>query len=221
MKYVLSISLICWAFIVKAQHISEKLLGGKNRFEFGNTFVSYFDKEGFNSYELNKFNLYWSYSRIIKNKHVININLTTYRSPYISNANVGQVAGSSFESLNLGYGRILHTKKLEIIPNASLSYRYNGVQSVVFAYRNPGSLLSEPLFAYLEYNSVGGLLAVDANYFLVKYIGIGLKLSYAFYPFENAKLSADGVDKPDPAFVETHGPLNQMLIINGKIILRL
>ncbi|MES2727451.1 MAG: hypothetical protein V4643_10145 [Bacteroidota bacterium] len=221
MKYVLSISLICWAFIAKAQHINDKLLGGKNRFEFGNTLVNYFNKDGFNNYELNKFNLYWSYSRIIKNKHVININLTSYRSPYVSNANIGQIAGSEFESLNLGYGRILNTKKLEIIPQLSLSYRYNGGQSVVFAYRNQGSLFSEPLFAHLRYNSIGGIFAVDANYFLMKHIGIGLKFSYAFYPFENAKLAAGGVDQPDPAFVETHKPLNQMLIINGKLILRL
>jgi len=69
--------------------------------------------------------------------------------------------------------------------------------------------------------SVGGSIGVDINYFFSKHVGLGFKTSYNFYPFENAKLSAgESINQPDPFLVETHKQLNQMLILNFKIVTR-
>ena len=226
---ILTFFLLC-VFNSKAQSKENKLFDCKNHFEIGNIFVSYFDQKGLVGDVVNYnyrsvegyITRYLSYSRIIKKKHVLSLNYTNFSTPPIPyDVPVGTVIGSVFKSVGIGYGQIFELFKLQIIPSINISYRYSGIETVVFGYRNPGQPLSEPLWADLRYNSVGGSLSLDANYFIVKHIGIGAKLTYALYPFENAKLDAGGIDKPDPALVASHKPYNEMLILNCKLIFRL
>lgn len=222
MKSIVMCFLVSWACVSNAQSLSNKIFGGKNQFETGVTLVNYFNGDGFKGfgYEQAQYNRYLGYSRIIKNKHVIGLSYTYYTSPLNTDLPIGKVIEHRFKAVQLGYGYIFTQNKFQVIGQAAISYRYYGGESIIFGYRNPFSLLSEPLFARLNYNSVGGSVGIDANYFFIKNVGVGIKASYTFYPFENAKLGADGIDKPDPLLVATHRPLNQLFIVNGKLVLR-
>jgi hypothetical protein len=208
---------------MNAQNWKSKVFGGKNQFEFGNTIVDYFNKEGLSKFRLDqysKFNLYFGYNRQISNKHSILFNFISFQSDYDYNKPIGVVVGSFFEQINIGYSYCIYSKMLDIRPSLSFSYRYFGSEMVIFGYKDP-VLLEEPLWALVWYNSIGASVGVDLNYILTKNFGLGIKTSYNFYPFENAKLSAgESINQPDPFLVETHKPLNQMLILNFKIVTR-
>ncbi|MCF8253068.1 MAG: hypothetical protein K9H61_07445 [Bacteroidia bacterium] len=208
---------------MNAQNWKNKVFGGKNQFEFGNTMVDYFNKDGLSKFRLDqysKFNLYFGYNRQISNKHSFHFDFINFQSDYDYNKPIGVLVGSFFEQFNIGYSYLIYSKKLDIRPSLSFSYRYFGSELVIFGYRDP-VLHEEPLWALLWYNSIGASVGVDINYFFSKHLGLGVKTSYNFYPFENAKLSAgESIDQPDPFLVETHKPLNQMLILNFKIVTR-
>lgn len=218
-----SLFLFC-AFSLNAQNWKSKVFGGKNQFEFGNTMVNYFNREGLSKFRLDeytRYSFYLGYSRNIINNHSLHLNFISFRSELDYNRPIGVVVGSSFKQFNIGYSYLLNVKKFDIRLSYTFSYRYSGGERIIFGYRNPNSLLSEPLWADLWYNSVGGSIGVDINYFFSKHVGLGFKTSYNFYPFENAKLSAgESINQPDPLLVETHKPLNQMLILNLKIVTR-
>ncbi len=214
--------LLFCAFSLNAQNFKSKVFGGKNQIEFGNTMVNYFNKEGLSEFRLDEYtiyNLYFGYTRNMLNNHSMHINYISFESEYDYNKPIGVIIGSFFKQFNVGYSYLLNINKLDIRPFFSFSYRYSGGERIIFGYRNPGSLLSEPLWADLWYNSLGGSIGIDFNYFFSKHVGLGVKTSYNFYPFENAKLSAgESINQPDPFLVETHKPMNQMLIVNFKII---
>jgi hypothetical protein len=219
---------------LNAQNWKSKVFGGKNQFEFGISNVSYpnskFD-DNFNFYKdylkpgystMRRHNYYFGYNRIINSKYFIGVNLTSSFTPNgkdFSAIAIGEILRSYNEQLNFNLGHLFSYRNINIIPTIQLSYRYGGSQSAIFGFRDPIGILTEPLFAYLEYNSLGGSIGGDINYFFSKHVGLGVKTSYNYYPFENAKLSAgESIDQPDPLLVETHKPLNQMLIVNIKII---
>lgn len=231
----ISLFLFC-AFYLNAQNWKCKVFGGKNQFEFGISDVSYpnskFD-DNFNFYKnyfrsgysnIRRHNYYLGYNRVLYNKYVIGVNLTSSFTPNGDNLaaiEIGEIRGAYNKQLNISIGKLFSSKKINIIPSIQLSYRYDGFQYTVFGYRNPNGVLTEPLFADLQYNSIGGSAAIDINYFFSKHVGLGVKTSYNIYPFEKAKLSAgESIDQPDPFLVETHKPLNQMLIVNFKIVTR-
>jgi len=230
-----SLFLFC-AFSLNAQNWISKVFGGKNQIEFGISNVSYpnskFD-DNFKFYEnylkpgysnMRRHNYYLGYNRVLYSNYVIGVNLI---SGFTANGNnfaaieIGEIRGVYNKQLNFNIGKLFSYKKIKIIPTLQLSYRYDGFQYTVFGYRNPNGVLTEPLFADLQYNSIGGSVGLDINYFFSKHVGLGVRTLYNFYPFENAKLSAgESIDQPDPLLVETHKPLNQMLILNLKIVTR-
>lgn len=230
-----SLFLFC-AFSLNAQNWKSKVFGGKNQFELGISNVSYLNSkfdDNFNFYKnyfrsdysnIRRHNYYLGYNRVLYSKYVIGVNLISGFTPNGNNftaIEIGEIRGAYNNQLNFSIGKLFSYKKINIIPTIQLSYRYDGFQYTVFGYRNPNGVLTEPLFADLQYNSIGGSLGVDINYFFSKHVGLGVKTSFNFYPFENAKLSAgESIDQPDPLLVETHKPLNQMLILNFKIVTR-
>ncbi len=235
MKVNLFAIFFLFVFNLNAQNWKSKVFNNKNQVEFGNTYTSYPNLNfGDNKNIVNKYlnypnyrnhNYFIGYSRILNNNYTVSLDLIsgfTPSSKNFSNLAIGEIIGSFYNLLNLGLGKQFNFLKLEFNPKIYLSYRYDGYQYTVFGYRNPDSWFSEPLFADLKYNSVGGSIGMDINYFITKHIGFGLKTSYNFYPFENAKLSAgSSTDHPDPFLVATHKPLNQMFILNFKLIARL
>lgn len=212
--------MVSWACVSNAQSLSNKIFGGKNQFETGPTVINFFYNKGFTGLGIDNIlslNRYYGYSRIIKKRHVIRIGYRQFGSdmlPFI----VGKVNQHYFRSADLGYGYIFTKCKLQLIGHVGLSYRYDGGESVVFGFRQ--NTWPEPVFASLVYNSIGGSFDIDANYFFIKNIGVGIKTAYTFYPFEDAKLRGNGIDNPPPILVATYKPINQMLIINGKLMLR-
>lgn len=232
---IISIFQFC-AFSLNAQNWISKVFGDKNQIEFGISNVSYpnskFD-DNFKFYEnylkpgysnMRRHNYYFGYNRIINSKYLLGVNFISSLTPNtkeFSEIAIGEILGTDNKQLNFNFGYLFSYRKINIIPTAQISYRYGGSQSVIFGFRDPSGILTEPLFAHLEYNSVGGSIGIDINYFFSKNVGLGFKTSYNFYPFENAKLSAgESIDQPDPFLVETHKPLNQMLILNFKIVTR-
>jgi hypothetical protein len=231
MRTLLTFTILLCIFNLKAQSWNSKIFGNKNYFEFGNTYAHY-PNAGFGYTDISKryvnyrkHNYFLGYTRIIKDKYILAIDFTSGFTPnnnYDSKSKVGEIISSNFKMCNLGLGKLFNFSRIQINPKIALSYRFSGMQWTTFGYRNPGSGLSEPLFAYLMYNSIGFSMGLDANYFFTKNLGIGIKATYNLYPFENAKLSSGNtIDQPDRLLIETHKPLNQVVILNFKIIGRL
>jgi hypothetical protein len=225
------------ALMLSAQNWKDKILGNKNLFELGITRTSYpdskFDNHG-NSNSISNYssyryyvnaNFFIGYTRTIGKDYTISLDLTrgsASNSKTSAKSAIGEILYARYKLFNIGFGKQVNFEKLQLHPKIYLSYRYDGYQYTVFGYRDPNGILTEPLFADLQYNSIGGAIGLDINYFFTKHLGLGLKTSYNFYPFENAKLSAgQSIDQPDPLLVATHRPLNQMVILNFKIIARL
>ena len=233
MKTTALIIIQCCTLMLSAQNWKEKILGNKNLVEFGITRTSYpdsrFDDNSNRSHMTYRYfiqaNYFVGYTRILKKNYTISVDKTNGFTPGSNTSNtsaIGEILGSRYKLFNIALGKQFQFLKLELTPKISVSYRYSGFQYTVFGYRDPNGILTEPLFASLHYNSVGGAIGLDINYFFAKHIGLGLKTSYNIYPFENAKLSSGNpVDKPDPLLVATHRPLNQMIVLNFKIIARL
>jgi hypothetical protein len=231
MKTLFTFILFCCVFNLKAQRLNQKIFGDKNYLEFGHTYAHY-PNAGFGCSTLfltevsfRRTNYYLAYNRLIKNKYMLGFDFLFSNTPNnnfeFNLEDVGKIMMIGFKSYSLGFGKIYQFSKFQLIPKVALSHRYFGGQWTVFGYRNPGAALSETLFATLDYNSIGFSTGVDANYFFTKNAGIGLKTSYHLYPFENAKLSAYGIDQPDPLIVATHKPLNNILLFHLKVVGRL
>jgi hypothetical protein len=232
MKIIVSIIFFLCAFNLNAQGWKSKVFGNKNQFEFGINRTYYpnskFDDHGnfrisyYTSYRyfINA-NYFVGYTRTIGKDYTISLDLMRGFTPNSKGnaAAIGEILGARYKMFNIGFGKQFNFAKLQFHPKMYLSYRYDGHQYTIFGYRAPPF---EPLFADLWYNSVGISIGTDINYFFHKHFGVGLKTSYNFYPFEKAKLSAgQSIDQPDPLLVATHKPLNQMVILNFKIIARL
>ncbi|TAE81715.1 MAG: hypothetical protein EAY81_09610 [Bacteroidetes bacterium] len=231
-----TILFIC-ALSVNAQSWKEKIFNNKNQFEFGITRTSYPDSKfddhgnsnGINNYSSYRYyinaNYFIGYTRTIGKNYTISLDVmrgSTSNSRTSATSAIGEILYARYNLFNVGFGKQINLKKLQLHPKIYLSYRYDGYQYTVFGFRDPLGILTEPLFADLQYNSVGGAVGLDINYFFAKHIGLGVKTSYNLYPFEKAKLSAgQSIDQPDPLLVATHRPLNQMIVLNFKIIARL
>jgi hypothetical protein len=231
MKSYLFFNLLLGCFSLQAQGWNEKFFGGKNQFELGSTFSHYpnadFGKpEFFTKYSnYRKHNYFLGYTRIVKGKYTFTLDFISGFTPNMnanSNLQIGEIISSNYKMCNLSLGKLFKFSRVQLNPKLALSYRFWGGQWTTFGYRNPGSAISEPLFAFLSYNSIGFSIGNDVNYFFNKHLGIGFKTFYNVYPFENAKLSSGSlIDQPDPFLVETHKPLNQLFILNFKLMARL
>jgi hypothetical protein len=165
--------------------------------------TGYFYNSGFNFTP----NYYFGYKAIINEKHAIKLSIEKFISnssyhdfPYLG------IVGLSYYTLNLGYGYTFPFKVFSVFLGGQLSYRYAGGEAAVYGYRNPTSQLSEPVEAYLEYNSIGFSPNTEIEYSITKNFGLGVNLNLNYYPFENAKLKGDGTNEPDPMFVEIYKP---------------
>jgi len=229
--FVFAVYLLC-AFNLNAQGWKKKVFGNKNQFEIGNnvTFYpsSYFDnRNNFSSnlqhyYMYRSMNYFLNYTRDLKNDYNLSVDFiqgSNYNPENPADWDLGEIIFTAYKLFNLAFGKQFRISKFEFNPRIYLSYRYFGGQGTIIGYRNPGSLLSEPFLGFLFYNSVGGAVGMDINYIFTKHFGLGVKTSYNFYPFEDAKLSSiDDSYEPDPLLVATHKPLNQMVLLHFKLI---
>ncbi len=221
MKSYLTILLTVYALGINAQSIQQKLFGGKNRIEVGNTYANFFKNDRFNKNKNVRVQAYFGYTRIIKKTHLISLNFRLYEAYFKNNYSIGEVESSFFDVVGIQYGRKFNYKQIEIIPFAGINYRYFGLESAIFGYRDPVNKF-EPLFADLKYNSVGGSVGLDANYYIFKNLGVGVKYYYANFPFENGKLIAGGDasrgDQPSQSIIENYKPITEMFNLHLKLI---
>ena len=217
MKSYLTILLTVYALGINAQSIQQKLFGGKNRVEIGTTGMHFFSQKISKSHKPTTDKIYIGYSRIFNSNNIISLDYIEFSGGF-NNWKIGDIIGTYAESFTVSYGRIFNYSSIEIIPSLGLSYRYDGLEFISFAERNPGLPWSEPIFAILRYNSIGIKGGFDLNYFFAKNMGLGAKFSYANYPFEKARFATGGIDEPSQECKDTHLPLNQMIILNLKLI---
>jgi len=158
-----------------------------------------------------KHNYCIGYKTIFNKKHIIKLNKTIFIALMNGTPNSPTyLSGLAYNSFNLGYAYILPINSINDLTlslGTNLSYRYEGSELVVFAHTQ-NTYLFEPLFAYLEYNSIGISPNAEIEYFFTKHIGLGVNLNLNYYPFEHDKLKGDGVDEPDPFYVQTYKPQN-------------
>jgi hypothetical protein len=214
MKTKLFFIIIFWAQIVCAQNKPKIKL--EHQLEYGINYYNFLNINtninGLGLFYLNGYNwtsnYYFGYKTIINKKHNFKFNNMYFESLVMGapNSNSG-LTGISNITLNVGYAYQLPLKKIAFSLGANLSYRYDGSETVVYAFtQNPN--FKEGVRASIYYNSVGFSPNAEIEYFITKNFGIGVNLNLNYYPFENAKLKGDGTNEPDPLYVEMYKPNN-------------
>ncbi len=212
---------ICVFSSAYPQNLKTAILGNKNIFSFGTTQVNCLDGRGWNKLRRDNLNFFYSYGRVIHQKHIIVLSHVHHESLWDFEAQPPVRVSEYLDNVNLHYGYIISKGAFQVIPHAGLSYNYYGFEGVLHGYRNPGSLWNEPLDSFLDRKSIGGVTGVDVNYYLLKHFAIGAKLSYAYYPFEKAKLERSDATGPTQEFVDNYHPLDDFLFLNLCFVIRL
>ena len=231
MKTLLFLLISTFSFIsVTAQEkknnkIIKSVFNENNRFEFGLTHADFFTNTVMDNFRfnrnINKYHYYIGYSRILFQKHVIQISLSKFRSKIIPNTTVaGSTFGYDLNIFNAGYGYYIPFKRFELIPNLAVSYRYNSGERFFIGFRGSGQYPSG-IFGRVEYETLGAVFSSDLNYFLLPNLAFGTKISLATYPFIKAHFKDDGIDKPSTELIENFRPLKAGVIYNFKLCLKI
>lgn len=169
----------------------------KNQLEIGICFGGNTDNFGLNSFykELNSgfypyskipfmllenFNL--TYKRNFKQKHFLIADIFRFSGTRVSNKD--WYNGFSYQSASVGYGYLLPIKKVQGMVFASIPYRYNGGETVMY-----GGFGGDFNIHWTQYNSIGLGTGLDVNYFLTENWALGAKMQYNYFPFDQEKLN--------------------------------
>lgn len=187
---------LIWSLNLSAQ-INKDIKTMRYQIELGKSYIDLLDKgdryDGWGLQPINDKGISQSFTfkAIYKGKHNL-VYTWSGNATYVNqNLNYPETGFNGFSQIvnMFGYGYSIIDKKIRVTPIVQIANRFGSEKYIISWWSHGGASSLMPVNDFIFYEKHWGVsIALAADYFISKNIGIGATISYLYFPWEDTRL---------------------------------